>query len=178
MLASLGISLSSSGMWLLNGIVWTALHLLSAFIAVRLPARLFERETALTRLRAFEAGGAFYERAFAIHRWKDKLPDGGAWFKQGFAKAHLASRSPAYLQRFVTETRRGEWTHWCMLLPVPLFTLYNDALGLVIMFVYALIANLPCILVQRYNRARLLKVMTRRGKICYAKETSYRTREQ
>ena len=113
-----------------------------------------------------------------IQLWKDRLPDGGSWLRSGFAKKRLQSRSKDYLERFAAETRRGELTHWLMLLPVPLFALWNNLLGMLIMILYALAANVPCIIVQRYNRIRLLKVMSRREQLCYPKRTDqYRAKE-
>jgi glycosyl-4,4'-diaponeurosporenoate acyltransferase len=65
------------------------------------------------------------------------------------------------LNRFVTETRRAEATHWVLLAAGPLFLLWNPwGLGLV-MIAYAVVANVPCLVVQRYNRARLLRVVER-----------------
>lgn len=47
----------------------------------------------------------------------------------------------------------------------PFFFLWNPvALGAA-MVVYALVANAPCLLVQRYNRARLLRLLGRGTRI-------------
>jgi glycosyl-4,4'-diaponeurosporenoate acyltransferase len=42
---------------------------------------------------------------------------------------------------------------------MPIFFLWNVWWGGVIMVVYLLFANIPCILLQRYNRARLMRVI-------------------
>ncbi|WP_020615092.1 hypothetical protein [Paenibacillus daejeonensis] len=160
--------------WLLNGVSLTIIHMTAAWVAIRLPDRWFANESWLTAPRSLEYGGQLYERLLQIRRWKDRLPDGGAWFKGGFAKAVLTSREPEYMERFVRETRRGEWTHWGMLLALPLFGLWNSWGGMVIVAVWLVAANLPCILVQRYNRVRLLRVVGLRQQLCYTEDIAAR----
>lgn len=156
-----------SGPWLINGIALTLIHLVAAWLAIRIPDNWFGSDTWLTTPRSLETGGVLYERVLQIRRWKDRLPDGGAWFKDGFAKAALTSRSPEYLERFIRETRRGEWTHWGMLMVLPLFGLWNSWDGLIIVAVWLVLANAPCILVQRYNRMRLIRAVGSRRQVCY-----------
>ena len=83
------------------------------------------------------------------------IPDGGGLFKGGFPKKNLESSDPKYLKIFLYETKRAELTHWLTILPAPIFFLWNMWWVGIIMIAYALIANIPCILLQRYNRARL-----------------------
>ena len=97
-----------------------------------------------------------------MHRWKDLLPDGAAWFGKGFPKARLRARDTGYLAQFARETCRGEFVHWVVLLAGPLFLLWNPGWMGVAMLLYAVLANLPCIVVQRYNRGRLLRLVARR----------------
>jgi glycosyl-4,4'-diaponeurosporenoate acyltransferase len=65
------------------------------------------------------------------------------------------------LRRFVLETRRGETCHWLAILFTPLFLLWNPWWGFAVNLAYALLANVPCIVAQRYNRARLLALLSR-----------------
>jgi glycosyl-4,4'-diaponeurosporenoate acyltransferase len=125
-----------------------------------MPARWFRPGSA----RAWENGGRFYERSFAIKRWKDRLPDAASWFAGGFAKGTLSARDPEYLARFLRETRRGELCHWVAIGCAPAFFIWNPWWGELVIIAYALAANLPCILVQRYNRARFLKLLAARRK--------------
>jgi glycosyl-4,4'-diaponeurosporenoate acyltransferase len=106
------------------------------------------------RPRRWERGGKFYE-SLGVKRWKDRLPDAAPWFKGGFAKATLASRSRNYLDRFAVETCRGELAHWLALMMGPLFFLWNRPWVGWLMVAYAVAGNIPCIVVQRYNRCRL-----------------------
>jgi len=90
------------------------------------------------------------------------LPDASRWFGGGFAKGTLAGTGPDYLRRFVCETWRGELCHWFAIGFAPAFFLWNPWWADLIMVGYALVANLPCILAQRYNRARFQRLVARR----------------
>lgn len=142
----------------LNVLGWPIIQLGLAWGWTRLPAHHLHPPAA----RPFEDRGRFYQRVFGIRRWKDRLPDGASWLSGGFAKARLVQHNAAYLERFIRETWRGELCHWCALAFVPLFLLWNPWWGDLIIVTYAIAANLPCILVQRYNRARMQACLTNR----------------
>jgi glycosyl-4,4'-diaponeurosporenoate acyltransferase len=150
------IELSFTWTLILNVLGWPVIQLGLAWAFTRMPADWFQPP----RPAAWERGGRCYEAKVGIKLWKDKLPDGAAWFGGGFAKGRLGARDPAYLIRFARETWRGELCHWCAIACTPLFFLWNPWWGNAVMITYALASNLPCILVQRYNRARLA---SRRG---------------
>jgi glycosyl-4,4'-diaponeurosporenoate acyltransferase len=133
---------------------WLLIQWGLAWAFTRLPAAWFKPGTAF----AWERGGRFYEDRFRIKQWKDRLPDAARWFEGGFAKGALAKTAPDYLRRFAAETWRGELCHWCALGCAPALFLWNPWWGDLVMVGYALLANLPCILVQRYNRARLQRL--------------------
>jgi glycosyl-4,4'-diaponeurosporenoate acyltransferase len=139
----------------LNCIGWPVIQLGLAWSFTRMPAAWFHAPGTA----AFEP--VVYERIFQVKRWKDHLPDAAAWFGGGFAKRSLADRNPGYLRRFIRETWRGELCHWCALAFVPLFFLWNPWWGDLVILIYALAANLPCILAQRHNRIRLRKLLAR-----------------
>jgi glycosyl-4,4'-diaponeurosporenoate acyltransferase len=154
------IELSVVWIIILNVVGWLLIQLGLAWGFTRMPAKWFDPNPAL----AYEKGGRFYERLFAIKRWKDQLPDAARWFSGGFAKATLSSKEPEYLARFIRETRRGELCHWLAIGCTPVFLLWNPWWGELIIVVYALAANLPCLLVQRYNRIRLVRILAARTK--------------
>ena len=142
---------------ILNVLGWPTIQLGLAWGWTRLPAEWLHPPTALP----FEHQGRFYQRSFNVRRWNDLLPDGASWLSGGFAKASLQERDPEYIRRFIVETWRGELCHWCALAFVPLFFLWNPWWGDAIILFYAVSANLPCILVQRYNRARMQRGLKR-----------------
>jgi glycosyl-4,4'-diaponeurosporenoate acyltransferase len=140
-----------------NALGCAALQLSIAAIAVRIPARHFARDHRLYRTHPAEI--AFYRRVLRIRRWKSLLPDGTPWVGGAFRKKRLAARDPAYIRQLLLETRRGEAAHWLMLASFPIFFLWNPPWARTAIAVYALAANLPCILVQRYNRQAAERIL-------------------
>ncbi len=143
---------------LLNVVVWFGWSVGIGYVGHRLPHAVFERDSRLTRLRAFESRGRWYERRLRIKRWKDRLPEAGAFFAGGFSKRRVAR---AELERFVAETRRAELVHWVAMALWPVFAIWNPPWAAAVVFVYAIAANAPCLVVQRYNRARLVHLIDR-----------------
>ncbi len=143
----------------LNVAGWLVIQLGLAWAFTRIPVSWFNPGGA----RAWERSGRFYERVFGIKSWKDRLPDAARWFGGGFAKGTLTGTKADYLRRFIRETWRGELCHCFALGCTPLFFLWNPWWGDAVILVYAVAANLPCIVVQRYNRLRLGRLLARRS---------------
>jgi glycosyl-4,4'-diaponeurosporenoate acyltransferase len=102
-----------------------------------------------------------YERWLAIRRWKPWIPDAGNALPGGIRKASLARRDPDALRRLIGETRRAELVHWA-LWPAWLVTaLWLPPAGVALNLLFATAFNLPCLLLQRYNRRRLQRVVAR-----------------
>jgi glycosyl-4,4'-diaponeurosporenoate acyltransferase len=137
------------------------IHLGAAWAGLRLPAEVFDPDGAWFRTRGWEAEGRFYDRVFRVKAWKNALPDGAALFRGGFRKKTIASRRAAYLSRYVRETCRGEAVHAAVIFCAPVFLIWNPPGVWVWLAVYALAANLPCLVVQRYNRIRLRAILAR-----------------
>jgi glycosyl-4,4'-diaponeurosporenoate acyltransferase len=142
--------------WAANVLGWPLIHLAVSAVALRIPRHIFERDTWITAPRPWEQDGHLYRDWFAIRKWKALLPDGAPWLG-GFAKKKLCVRDPTTLALFLSETRRAEIAHWCMLGCLPVFFIWNPPWARWVMTAYALAANLPCILVQRYNRFTLTR---------------------
>ncbi|NEV63678.1 hypothetical protein [Thiorhodococcus minor] len=138
--------------------IWLGIHFGAGYVAHRLPAGILESLPLVSRCYGWEASGRVYERA-GIRRWKDHLPEAGAFFAGGFSKRRLGGQDPAYLQRFALETTRAECSHWLTWAMALSFFAWNPWEVGVVMLIYGAIVNAPCILVQRYNRARLLRAM-------------------
>jgi glycosyl-4,4'-diaponeurosporenoate acyltransferase len=142
-------------------VAWAVISTGAGYLAHRLPARWLGRDRFPFRLLALERDGRWYERRWHIKLWKDRLPEAGALFRGGFSKRAVRERDAAHLARFVIETRRAELTHWLILAAAPFFFLWNPWWLGVVMVVYAVVADVPCLAVQRYNRARLYRVLAR-----------------
>jgi glycosyl-4,4'-diaponeurosporenoate acyltransferase len=146
--------LGSSCAWFVLSLIvgWSTHHLSSATL------RRWERVFALAR---FEAGGRPYDRYLAIRRWKKYLPEGGGFFEGGVSKRHLRRRDRAVLEQFVLETERAELTHWILLIVDLGPILWMKQWLLWVVLGYTVLANLPCLITQRYNRARLVRYLSK-----------------
>lgn len=159
------IGLSPVAAVVVDVVAWAVVGTAIGFGLHKVRAERFADDSWLTRLRGFESDGRWYEDHLHIKAWKSRLPEAGALFKDGFSKRSLAAGSQDHLARFVLETRRAELTHWGVLAVAPFFALWNPWGLTLVMWVYAMLANVPCVLIQRYNRARLLRILAkgRRG---------------
>jgi glycosyl-4,4'-diaponeurosporenoate acyltransferase len=100
-----------------------------------------------------------YERYWLIRLWKPWIPDAGHVLPGGIRKASLMGRDRAGLERLLAETRRAELVHWA-LWPAWLVTaLWLPPRGVVLNLVFGTCFNLPCLLLQRYNRLRVGKLL-------------------
>ena len=156
------VELSDRQAVLVSIVAWVLVGLATGYVWHRCPRRWLLSDNALTRGRSWEDDGRWYRRNLAIRRWKDLLPEKGDLFQGGFSKRHLVDRSTDHLERFVVETRRAELVHWSNRAAGPLFLLWcPQAIGAV-MIVFGVVAHLPFIVIQRYNRARLSLLLERR----------------
>lgn len=136
--------------------------MLAALICLNLPDRFFTPNSWFFKSHKFEKQGQIYQKLFLVNRWKHLLPDGGAaWGRKGFEKKKLRNRSQDYLKEFLTESARGEMTHWLAILPFWVFGFFTPFNTIWMMLAYALVAHLPCIIVQRYNRPRIQRLLMR-----------------
>lgn len=147
-------------LWAFNLLGWPIIHIGIGGIVLRLPAASFSEDSWITRERHCERSGDLYRYVFAIQRWKKHLPDGAPWLG-GMPKKQLAGRSVDYLRVVIIETRRAEIAHWCMVLCIPCFFVWNPPWACAVMAGYGLLANIPCILAQRANRIQMSRMVRR-----------------
>ena len=145
-------SLSMAAVLAVNVVWWALVHAGTGFAAHRLPEQRLARDGWLLRVRSGEVDRY---RRLGIRRWKDRLPEAGALFPGGISKRHVGSS----LERFVRETRRAELAHWWAIAGGPVSALWNPPLGTVLMVAYGVGVNAPFIAIQRYNRARALRLL-------------------
>ena len=148
---------------LANVALWAGSQVLAGYAAHRVPPSRLDENRGILRLRQFEADGRWYERRLRIGRWKDRLPEAGAFFAGGLSKRSLPGRSESGLDRFAAETRRAELAHWWSFACLPVCVVWNGLPGVVLMTAYGLVVNLPLIAIQRYNRARIERILRTRA---------------
>lgn len=139
---------------------WAAWSTVCGYVAHRLPLERLDHDGWLLRLRAPERDGRLYGRWLHIKAWKDLLPEAGGLFTGGFSKRTVTRHDREHLERFLRETRRAELAHWPILALGPTFVAWMPWWLALAMVGYAVAANVPCILVQRYNRARLERMLS------------------
>lgn len=155
------IELAPWALVIVNALAWVAWSFAVGWFSVRRPV-LSLRTGPLTRLRAWERGGRVYRRVLRVHRWKDRLPEAGALLG-GMSKRQLPRAEQGGLARFGQECLRAEQAHLVQMAALPVFAVWNPPIGMVVNAVYALGANLPCVIAVRYNRARVDALLARRG---------------
>jgi len=144
--------MTNASVALIDTVYWPIVQLSVSALFVRMPARLFSADNWVTRSRTFERSLTVY-RALGVSRWKKWLPD-AASLVGGTAKRVNPYHS-ADTSRFLVEVRRAELAHWVQLAFAPPCWLWNPHWAFIIMLLYAIGANVPCIVAQRYNRILL-----------------------
>jgi glycosyl-4,4'-diaponeurosporenoate acyltransferase len=131
------------------------------------PARLLNPRNRLFREKHWEAGGAIYQRIFNVRRWKDALPELSDIIKKLFPKKRIIRFDAEYLQSYIIESCRAELTHFCIIGISFLFPLWAGfSVSLLIIYI-SIFLNLPFIIIQRYNRPRIQRLLAR-GKHIYS----------
>lgn len=143
----------------LNVVIYLLMTFGRMQVDIWLPARYFNPDGWWYRIRPWERGGDFYRDTLRIDRWKDKVPAVDSWNR--FSKKRLAGAGTIYLRRFVIETCRGESNHLRAVLSTLPMRLWTPLDLWMTCFLIALLGNLPFILIQRYNRPRLLRTLDR-----------------
>lgn len=147
----------------LSSATWALVSVGVGWWANRWPDARVEGTGPITTLRRWERGGAFWQRTLRVSRWKDRVPEAGALFAGGRSKRHLRSRTTEGLRLFRRETIRAERVHWLLLASTPVHLLWCRPVLAAAMVVYGVVANVPFIVIQRHNRARLDRLLARRA---------------
>lgn len=127
-------------------------------VAPRCPGRWFARDIGPQRLTRWDRLGAY--RAIGIPWFARVLPEGGSWMG-GESKAALPGRDAASLRRYLVEVRRGEWVHQLSMLAWIPLAFFNPWWLTVFFAILVGGGNTVFLLVLRYNRIRLLRVLER-----------------
>ena len=137
-----------------------ALGILAHPVGQALPRRWFDPYRAPYRCRDWEQGGRIYNKLH-IRRWKDRLPDMSRLMPD-MVKKKLAAADPMSL---VQETCVAECVHcWLVVLSVGMLFLWKSVWSWALWLVYNLLGNVSFILIQRYNRPRLLRLAEKENK--------------
>lgn len=151
-------------MVLLDIFAWFCFHMGISIAMLKIPDHFFETHKNWFRTWKWEQNGMIWQKIFHIQSWKHFLPDGSIFLKKAYDKSSMADAYLPTLNKFLLEMRRAEMTHWLSMTPAILFFFWNPPWAGWIMIVYAILMNIPFIVVQRYNRPRLEKIYKRKQK--------------
>lgn len=129
------------------------------FLGEKLPRKWFHPDRFPFRSFVWEKDGKIYEK-IGIQWWKNRTPDMSKYIRRAFPKQGNLLRDPDHLRKLVVETCSAEFVHWVLILLSPLFAILMDELGVLAMILY-IIGNLVSLVIQRYNRPRIMKIIQR-----------------
>ena len=137
--------------------------ILSFLIGRVVPASWFQEDRFPYRCYTWEQGGRFY-RHFGIHKWQSKVPDMSKIFPGIMQEKKVTEHFQEELPRMITETCIAEWIHALLCVAVlPCLWIWPGWGGIVFTLIY-IFANIPFILIQRYNRPRLIGIRNKMNK--------------
>ena len=134
-------------------------HYLSFRIVILPDSLAFYREDTKNDFFSFLKKEKFYEKILKIKKWKDQIPQ--FVIKNGFSKNKIKNLNLEYLKKFIAETYRAEIDHLICCFSVPFLFFFNNLKNIKLSCIISglvIIGNLPCILIQRYNRFRIRRI--------------------
>ena len=139
----------------LHCIIYLAMISMLVFITGRLlPGEWFDPQRFPYRCLDIETERLY--RRLGVPKWQKKLPDMSRLCRRLMPPKRLTPESS--LPQMIRETCIAEWAHNCLLvLGFGCIRLLPGKGGVVLSVLYA-IGNVPFILVQRYNRPRLVQL--------------------
>jgi len=152
-----------TGFWLCA--CYLAVTGILSFVAGRiLPKAWFDPECFPYRSFAFEKDGKIYDK-LKIRQWQNKVPDMSRIFRRIMPAKNLSGDYAERLPLMLQETCIAELIH-SLLCFSGLFciALWPGTGGRVIALINIVFFNLPFVLIQRYNRPRLMKLYRRLAK--------------
>lgn len=141
--------------------VYAAICSLAVFIiGLFVPRSWFDPSNCLFREKKWEQGGKVYNK-IKISKWKSKLPDMSKYVKRLLSKRLNGNDSVEDITNLLKETCVAEVAHIVLcVLSLGMFLVWEGEGGAICCLLYA-IGNIPYIMIQRYNRPRLMKMLNR-----------------
>lgn len=138
-----------------NILVLIFLSAVCTIMSTKVPEKFLNYKKWLFRERIWENHGAIYQRLFRVKLWKKFVPELNDFIKSVFPKKKIMEYSNEYLNRYLVESCRSELAHWSIVLCTLVFSFLDGNMT----FIIALALNLPYIIIQRYNRPRVVSIL-------------------
>lgn len=123
-----------------------------------LPKEWLKPDEGWFRSRPFEQDGAIYEK-LNIRKWQARAPDMSRILPFLMPPKNLSGNYADRLPTMIKETCVAELTHIAVsILGLPCLWMWPGMGGILVTAVFIILLNLPYILIQRYNRPRLIRL--------------------
>ena len=141
-------------------VYFAATGLLSFFLGRLIPPNKMEWHRFPYKLYRIEKEGQIYKK-IGIHHWQNKVPDMSKVFPKLMPPKKMVATDKDSLIRMIQETCTAELTHIVLCLTgLYCIKLWPGAGGIVLTMLNTL-GNMIFILIQRYNRPRLVRLYKR-----------------
>ena len=131
---------------------------LAHFAGLMLSHHRFTAHRAPWRSASWENEGRFWDRALRVRRWMDLVPDMSRIMPDMVPKRIVGVATPEQIDILIRETCVAELIHWLLfLLGFECVFIWNGAGGWIVSLLFG-IGNLPYVVIQRYNRPRLMRL--------------------
>lgn len=135
--------------------------ILAFFVGRILPKKWFRADLFPYRTYKLEKEGRIYDK-LNIRKWQNKVPDMSKVFPKMMPPKKITADCYERMPRMIQETCVAEFIHgmncvaglYCL-------KLYPGLGGIIIVLLYTFLFNLPYMLIQRYNRPRLIALSKR-----------------
>lgn len=139
--------------------VYLSLLGILSYPAGRLARHILRADRFPFRVQPWEAKAY---RALRVHDWQAKVPDMSRLLPRLIPPKRLTKDYRAQLPRMIEETCVAEFVHVLLsLLGLRVVKIWPGAGGRLLAAGYILLGNVPFILIQRYNRPRLQRLLER-----------------
>ena len=132
--------------------------IMSHIIGESLPRKHFHYDNWPYRAYDWEEDGAFYNKVLHIRKWRKYLPDKSKAVRTMYRKSLGTNFSESHVERLIQESCVAEFVHLMLALSSPFISVFMEGKAALICGIGFTIGNLPFILIQRYNRPKLVKL--------------------
>lgn len=135
-----------------------AVGVIGFFAGRGIPKSWLKPNKGIFRCRLYENEGKLYER-IGIKKWQKKVPDMSRILPFMMPPKNLQGDYQSRLSVMILETCKAELTHVVLcVIGLPVLKLIPGKGGMIVYLLYVVVFNLPYILIQRYNRPRLIRL--------------------
>ena len=136
---------------------------LLSFLIGRLLPKTWPKPKGPFKSFSFEKGGLIYKK-LGIHKWHKRVPDMSKVFPFLMPKKRLCANCAPNFPRMVRETCVAELVHWVLCITgLYCLKLWSGVGGIIVSTINA-VCNLSFVVIQRYNRPRLIRLMNKVNK--------------